>query len=741
MSLGSIVVRLTMQTADFETDAGRAAKVAQRRAKEIDDAFRKAGTAIGVALGAGLAAAGVAMKRAVDHMDEVSKAAQKVQMPTEDFSRLVYAGGLADVQMDALTTTLGRLTKSQAASLKSTSEQAKYFDALGISAKNADGSLRNSSDVLLDFADAFAAMGGGPEAMAAGFALFGKSFQDLIPLIKDGSGAMREAMAEADALGITLSTEAGQAAEEFNDNITRLQTALGGVVMEIASGMLPQLNAMTGELVSASKETDTLRSFGEGLAMVMQGIGEGFSFVAGMARQFTIDALALSDALLGYAEVARNVASLGLAPGTVAGGMNRADSAWKTRSDMTRQTQLARQNAQAQAEINRLLANGVKYDGPLLAGMGGGAGDGDAMRKRLAAMLSRTGGGAKKAGRSGKSEAERQAEEAARAAKEAAEAQARWHSTVLDMEATLAGPMAEAQREYERNVAQLNEDFNEGHVALADYARALDAYASTRDKEIEAINARKTPAQEMLADMEFERQLIGKTREEQELLNAARYLGAEAATAQGKAALEAMADNQRAAKAMSQHIEAMDAFRSEGSNFLQDIGNGVKPIDALTDALDSLASKLRQMIADNLMERFFGQMGSASTGSSGGGIWNLLGNLFGTFLGGSAGTTSAASSGQYGWMANGYASGGFTGHGGMNQPAGIVHRGEVVWSQGDIARAGGVAAVEAMRRGRLRAGSTVINVNVPRNTSYETAEQSGAAAYAGASRAARRNGA
>ena len=43
-------------------------------------------------------------------------------------------------------------------------------DALGISVKNANGSLRSSGDVLADFADKFAAMDGSPEAMAAGFA-------------------------------------------------------------------------------------------------------------------------------------------------------------------------------------------------------------------------------------------------------------------------------------------------------------------------------------------------------------------------------------------------------------------------------------------------------------------------------------------------------------------------------------------------------------------------------------------
>lgn len=47
----------------------------------------------------------------------------------------------------------------------------------------------------------------------------------------------------------------------------------------------------------------------------------------------------------------------------------------------------------------------------------------------------------------------------------------------------------------------------------------------------------------------------------------------------------------------------------------------------------------------------------------------------------------------------GYDGGGYTGPGGRKQPAGVVHKGEVVWSQLDVARGGGVAAVEAMRRG------------------------------------------
>ncbi|HBI9041464.1 TPA: transglycosylase SLT domain-containing protein, partial [Acinetobacter baumannii] len=46
----------------------------------------------------------------------------------------------------------------------------------------------------------------------------------------------------------------------------------------------------------------------------------------------------------------------------------------------------------------------------------------------------------------------------------------------------------------------------------------------------------------------------------------------------------------------------------------------------------------------------------------------------------------------------GFSDGGYTGNGLKHTPAGIVHKGEVVWSQEDIKRWGGVSVVESMRQ-------------------------------------------
>jgi phage-related minor tail protein len=52
----------------------------------------------------------------------------------------------------------------------------------------------------------------------------------------------------------------------------------------------------------------------------------------------------------------------------------------------------------------------------------------------------------------------------------------------------------------------------------------------------------------------------------------------------------------------------------------------------------------------------------------------------------------------------GFSGGGYTGAGGVNDPAGTVHKGEIVWSQSDIRKFGGVASVEALRNGNVSAG-------------------------------------
>lgn len=95
----------------------------------------------------------------------------------------------------------------------------------------------------------------------------------------------------------------------------------------------------------------------------------------------------------------------------------------------------------------------------------------------------------------------------------------------------------------------------------------------------------------------------------------------------------------------------------------------------------------------------FGQSLASALTSGNGGLASLLGSFTSAGIAafnGSPQFAAAVLSGTGGL----WSSGGYTGPGGVDEPRGIVHAGEVVWSQRDVARAGGPAVVEAMRLGR-----------------------------------------
>lgn len=160
-----------------------------------------------------------------------------------------------------------------------------------------------------------------------------------------------------------------------------------------------------------------------------------------------------------------------------------------------------------------------------------------------------------------------------------------------------------------------------------------------------------------------------------------------------------MAAAQQQLKALGKATEDAGKAATDATGSLKDIA---APITDATKNLGNLGQGAAQtapalgQAAGGIDQLSNSLQGGGQGGSTG--LIGFLGKLFG-FSGGNS------SGGGFDWnfdtssMASGFARGGFTGHGGIYQPAGVVHRGEIVWSQSDIAKAGGIAAVEGMRMG------------------------------------------
>ena len=754
MTLGSIIVRLTMNTADFDTDAKRAAKIAEQRAKQIDASFRKAGIAIGVALGAGLAVAGAAFRKYVQNTIEAEKVQAQLAARIKDTAG---AAGRSMTQLNDQAEKLQSLTIFDDEAIGEAQAMLLTFKQIG------GVQFDRTIESALDLATAM-----GTDATSAAKVL-GRALSDP----EKGMSALSRAgvvFTETERERIKAMAEAGRVTEAQTAILDKLQGSMG-TAAEAAR------NTLGGALQALQNAFDNLLegdTGDAGLRGTVDGVNDLIDTLNDPGVKSGVDSVATG--LLRITEAAiKAVSWIGNASSALTefyGQTSKQSQNMLQNRRVDLESELfAEQRGQKRSwlgaaavenapRVKELKAEIAAIDARLkdLSNAGRTAGRSGFTTEYERASLnfnpngSAGGGGAAPSGRgtraSGGSKSARSMPDFGREDLEnlqrmVAETSAA-DEALQRMAATLSGPLAAAEFEHVRNLEQIAELGLKAGQSSEEIARVKELETQRYREESAAIAERMNPAGQMLRDMEFELSLLGMTNAQRQTAIQLRGMDTEAVKEYGAALLAANEKIEKHTRAFDRHVEAMDAFRGEGSNFLQDLAAGVKPVDALTNALDGLAAKLQQMIADNLMEKFFGQMGSSSTGSSGGGIWDMLGGLFGSWLGGGAtGGGSVASTGGGGMTMGPYfASGGYTGAGGMNEPAGTVHKGEVVWSKGDVARAGGVGAVESMRRGGGGRGSVVVNqtITVPANTSYDTAQQAGQLAYAGASRAARRNG-
>ncbi|RVI83923.1 phage tail tape measure protein [Sinorhizobium meliloti] len=274
--IGALRAVLGLDSAAFDKGIADA----QSRLKKFAPALKKGLMAASAAAATAGAAIGVALKGAIDEADDMSKLSAKIGVPIEELSRLKYAADLSGVSIEGVANGFKKLSTNMAESAGGNKTASELFTQLGVAATNADGTLRSSSAVLLDVADKFAAMEDGAQKTALAVQLFGRSGLDLIPLLNGGAAGLKQMTDEAEALGLTITAETGKAAEEFNDNISRLQATLSGLVTQIASALAPTLARISDFVVGVSEAFRNLSPQTQAFISILAGLTVAFSALA-----------------------------------------------------------------------------------------------------------------------------------------------------------------------------------------------------------------------------------------------------------------------------------------------------------------------------------------------------------------------------------------------------------------------------------------------------------------------------
>lgn len=191
---------------------------------------------------------------------EIQDVAMQTGLSTEAVQRYQYACDMIGVSFDTVASSQAKMIRSMA-DVQSGSETATAtWNQLGIEVMNADGSLRDAQEVFLEVIDVLGQIENATQRDAVSMEIFGRSAQDLNPLIVQGTDAF----------------------QAFYDKASDVKDILTDVQLETLAGLDDEMHNVEARFESgansmALKFTPALQEFYEKTSEGIKGIEEDFA--------------------------------------------------------------------------------------------------------------------------------------------------------------------------------------------------------------------------------------------------------------------------------------------------------------------------------------------------------------------------------------------------------------------------------------------------------------------------------
>lgn len=301
----------------------------------LPDGLKKAldnmqGFSAGTVLAMTTAAAGVAAlskavselhditKQAAADVDEILTESMTTGLSTRTIQQLKYAENLIDVSYSTITGTLTRLTRNMDQARDGNEAMAASFASLGVAIQDGTtGQLRDVESVFYEIIDALGQIENPTERDAAAMELLGKSAQELNPLILQGSSALKDYAAEAEAAGYVLDESLLKKLGEVDDAYQQLELQIDATKKELAVQFAPASKAAMETFANVTKAAgDTLARSGlvDGLADILAsltGLLEPLAELLGITPGLTNELRPLYEILHAIAGVFALIADVG----------------------------------------------------------------------------------------------------------------------------------------------------------------------------------------------------------------------------------------------------------------------------------------------------------------------------------------------------------------------------------------------------------------------------------------------
>lgn len=252
MNLFDLTAKLTLDTSDYDKKINEVKTETNNVAKNTQKSTVKSAIAWGAVATAVVAVVSKVKDLIVEtanYADQIGDLAEKWGFTTREIQEFDYWATMNGTTLDSLLTGMrGLVNQAEAGS--------DAFDKLGVSVRNADGSLKDQKTLFLETIDALQKIDNQTERNALQFEVFGRAGIDLGQIINRDSSELAQLSQEAENLGIILSDNTIAMASNFNDTLDQIRLSFKSVFAELIGGAEDAPKKFEAFLESLAKQVE-----------------------------------------------------------------------------------------------------------------------------------------------------------------------------------------------------------------------------------------------------------------------------------------------------------------------------------------------------------------------------------------------------------------------------------------------------------------------------------------------------
>lgn len=201
----------------------------------------------------------------INWADDLATLSTTTGLSTDTLQEMEFYADLLDTDISTVTGSMKKLINNMDSARDGSGAAAKAFEALGVSVTDSDGQLRDSETVFYEVIDALGQIPNETERDAKAMDIFGKSAQDLNPLIKAGSGAIQEYANQAHEMGFVLSEDMIGNLTQADDSLAILKnqfTAMSRGLMAEVAPAISEVADLIGSMFTGDADPEVVAQKG-----------------------------------------------------------------------------------------------------------------------------------------------------------------------------------------------------------------------------------------------------------------------------------------------------------------------------------------------------------------------------------------------------------------------------------------------------------------------------------------------